>query len=357
MTPRRIVVTGARGYVGSRLVPALLEAGHQVVATASSDPVGARQTWADQVEWVRMDALDADQVAQAVRGADAVCYLVHALDRRGTADLDRQAATIMRDAVDEAGVGRLVYLSGLVPDLPDDELSDHLASRLEVERILLTASGAPLALRAGVVLGAGSTSYEIIRQLATAMLVQPVPTWMRSRVQPIGIADVVTLLAHALAHDEPRGSHDIGGPDVVAYPELLSAFSHEAGLLRVRLPAPLVPVSLVALAAPLFCAAPARTVSSLVESLRFDMVCDPQRTWQLPGVGTGLRESLRAALGSEVDSGLASHRSAPGDPSWTDGRLVAERLSGVRLPIPSSTRAALHTAEQRAWGALSRFLP
>ena len=122
-SPKRIVVTGARGYIGSRLVPELLRQGHDVVATASSDPAGSPLPWVDDVEWAVMDALDAGDVAAAVKGADAVCYLVHALDKPGFSDLDRQAADIMREAVDAAEVPRLVYLSGLVPDLPHDELS------------------------------------------------------------------------------------------------------------------------------------------------------------------------------------------------------------------------------------------
>ncbi|MBD8868121.1 NAD(P)H-binding protein [Nocardioides donggukensis] len=345
----RIVVTGARGYIGSRLVPVLLERGHDVVATATSDPSGSPHPWADRVTWVRMDLLEPAQVRDAVRGADAVCYLVHALDRPGFADLDRRAATAMREAVDAAGVPRLVYLSGLVPDRRGDGLSAHLASRLEVEEILLAASASTTSLRAGVVLGAGSTSFEIIRQMASALLVQPVPSWLTTRIQPIGVGDVVALLAHALEHrDDPVGARDVGGPDVVRYPDLLAAVAREARLLRIQLPTPPVPVSLVSLAAPLFSAAPPRTVASLVASLRHDMVCDPARTWTLPGVSTPLRTALRASLRDDGDPALAAYRSAPGDPVWTGERLLGERLTGLRLPMPAVARSVALTAEQRA---------
>ena len=244
-SPKRIVVTGARGYIGSRLVPELLRQGHEVVATASSDPSGAVVPWADDVEWAVMDALDAGDVAAAVKGADAVCYLIHALDKPGFSNLDRQAADIMREAVDTAEVPRLVYLSGLVPDLPHDQLSHHLSSRLEVEEVLLRSRASVTSLRAGVVLGAGSTSFEIIRQLAATMLVQPVPSWLTSQIQPIAVADTVQLLAHALDHADPVGAVDVGGPDVLPYPELLALFAQEAGLRRLRLPVPPVPVPLV----------------------------------------------------------------------------------------------------------------
>ena len=348
----RIVVAGARGYVGSRLVPALLDRGHEVVATATSAPVPGAFDWSERVEWVVMDARSPSQVARAVAGADAVCYLVHSLEHRGFGDLDRRAAAVVRDAVDEAGVGRLVYLSGLGPDVADAALSAHLASRLEVERILLASTAKALSLRAGVVIGAGSTSFEIIRQLASSLLVQPVPSWLTTRVQPIGIGDVVGLLARALEDPEPVGVRDIGGPDVVAYPELLSMVAQESRLLRVRLPAPSVPVPLVALAAPLFCAAPARTVASLVASLRHDMVCDRGRTWSPDGPGLACREAVRAALADTGDAGNAAYRRQSGDPAWTSSDLLVERLTGRHLPMPSVARSAARTIEQRTRGAL-----
>lgn len=351
----RIVVTGARGYIGSRLVPVLLERGHEVVATASSEPVAPAYDWARQVTWVQMDATHPGQVRAALAGADAVCYLVHSLDRRGFAGRDRLAAEVVREAVDETGVRRVVYLSGLVPDLPEDRLSAHIASRLEVERILSASRASVASLRAGVVLGAGSTSFEIIRQLAGSMLVQPVPRWLTSRVQPIGVGDVVALLAQALESTEPAGPVDIGGPDVVAYPELLGLVAREARLLRFRLPVPPVPTGAVAFTAPLFTAAPPHTVAALVRSLRHDMVCDESRRWRLPGGETPLREAVRAALAERDDPGLSAYRSAAGDPTWTSGRLLAERVTGLRLPLPAVVRYTAHAAEQRAGRALSRL--
>lgn len=344
-SPKRIVVTGARGYIGSRLVPELLRQGYDVVATASSDPTGSPLPWVDDVEWALMDALDAGDVAVAVKGADAVCYLVHALDKPGFSNLDRQAADIMREAVDAAEVPRLVYLSGLVPDLPHDKLSSHLSSRLEVEEILLQSKASTTSLRAGVVLGAGSTSFEIIRQLAATMVVTPVPSWLTSQIQPIAVADTIELLAHALTTEEPVGAVDVGGPDVLPYPELLALFAQEAGLRRLRLPVPPVPVSLVSLTAPLFCAAPSRTVSALVASLRHDMVCDPARAWGLPGVATPAAEAMRRALSGDG----SVYDAQPGDPSWTSDRLWPERLSGLSFPLPAVARAVAHNGETRTF--------
>ena len=132
---------------------------------------------------------------------------------------------------------RIVYLSGLVPRLDRGQaLSAHLASRLEVEHLLAEADCSTLSVRAGVVIGAGSTSYEVVRQLASLLLVQPVPTWMRTSVQPVAATDVVRALVAAFEDDAPEGDVDLGGPDVIRYPDLLAAYARAA-----RPPPPPVP--------------------------------------------------------------------------------------------------------------------
>jgi uncharacterized protein YbjT (DUF2867 family) len=350
----RILVVGATGYIGSRLVPELLRRGHEVVAGASSPPRPERFSWGDQVELLQVDATDAGQVRRATERVDAVCYLVHGLAGRSFRSRDRLAAEHVRDAVTANHVGRVVYLSGIVPDVPREELSPHIASRLEVEEILLQSTADVLSLRAGVVIGAGSTSFEIIRQTASTLLVLPIPLWMRSRVQPIGVADVLRATADALEGDAV-GSVDVGGPDVVTYPELLAMYAEVAGLPRVQVPVPVAPVTAVSLGAGLVSAAPYWTAAALVRSLRHDMVCrpghpDPAKvdlTDALP-----LREAMRQAVLADGPGGRSSGR-APSDPAWVQSSWVERSLRATGLPGTTLVSSALHVADSRVRGLLS----
>jgi uncharacterized protein YbjT (DUF2867 family) len=344
----RILVLGATGYVGSRVVPALLEAGHQVVAASSSPPAPKRFTWGDQVDWVRCDVTDAGAVRLALTDVDGICYLVHSLNSRSFEDRDRLGAEVVRDAVAGTGVRRIVYLSGLVPSVPPAELSRHISSRLEVEEVLDQARGddrTVLSLRAGVVLGAGSTSFEVIRQLATLLLVQPVPSWLRHDVQPVAVSDVLRAIVEAFADDRLTGAVDIGGPDVLAYSELLAECSRASGLLRLRVPTVPVPAPLVGLGTAALSAAPFWTVTALIASLRHDMVCRPEHTWA-PRDGLpllGVREAMGLALGP---MGSSPEASLPSDPDWT--RMRAPVLDELHAPATVRAGASLALRRVRA---------
>ena len=337
----RVVVLGATGYVGSRLVPALLAAGHEVVAASSSPADPERFAWGHQVTWRQCDVTDDEAVHRTLRDADGICYLVHSLSRRGFADLDRVGAAHVRDAASAAGARRIVYLSGLVPRLDRGQvLSAHLASRLEVEHILAESSCSTLSVRAGVVIGAGSTSYEVVRQLASLLLVQPVPSWMRTLVQPVAVTDVVRALVAAFEPDSPEGDVDLGGPDVVRYPELLAAYARAARLSRLRVPALVAPVAAVGLSTALLVGAPFRTVTALVESLRHDMVCRPDPSWEPGGEPMlGVDEALARAVGSHGPDVLESP--LPSDPAWTRMRAPVLDELGAPAVVRAGTSLAL----------------
>jgi uncharacterized protein YbjT (DUF2867 family) len=349
----RILVAGATGYVGSRLVPELLRRDHEGVATASGPPRPERYSWGADVDLREMDATDVRQVLEATDRVDALCYLVHGLSSPRFAQTDRVAAEVVRDAVNAQAVGRVVYLSALVPDVPEDQLSPHVASRLEVERVLLESEAAVLSMRAGIIVGAGSTSFEILRQTAETLLVHPVPPWLHSRVQPIAVGDVIRVLADALEGDAV-GDVDIAGPDVVTYPELLQLYVDAAGLARLQVPAPAAPVEAVALGAGLVTGAPYWTAASLVRSLRHDMVCrpgqpDPSKvdlTDALP-----LHEAIEQAVLADGPGGRVSGRE-PSDPGWVRPSWVERSLAATRLPGSVLLGSALHVAEHRVRGLL-----
>ncbi|MGZ4473598.1 MAG: NAD(P)H-binding protein [Nocardioidaceae bacterium] len=342
----RILVAGATGYVGSRLVPELLARGHEIIAASSSEPDPDRFAWGEEVESAQMDVLDYAAVAEVSAGVDAVCYLVHSLDIRDFTSRDGLAATNVRAAAEANGVRRIVYLSGLVPDEPRADLSEHIASRLEVEDILCAGEVPALSVRAGIVIGAGSTSFEILRQTAALLLVQPVPHWLHSRVQPVAISDVVEALADALETDR-CGNADLGGPDVLTYPELLAMYCEVADLHRLRVPAVGAPMPLVALSAGLVCAAPYWTAAALVHSLRHDMVCRPDGPFlRDPASGTTVREAIRLALrGDLMPQGLAAS-----DPGWVQPPSWDGRIAGVPVPGATALSAAAHVVDHRLRG-------
>lgn len=268
----RVLVTGATGYVGSRLIPELISAGHTVVAATRTESGLDDFSWAEDVEKCVFDIEDEDLVQAAVRDVAAVIYLVHSLVSDDFMAKDRAAAKRVAAACEKSGVSRIVYLSGLVP--PGEDLSDHLRSRLDVEKVFLSSSVPTVVLRAAMVIGAGSVSFDLLRLLSERVpLLTPVPAWMRRQIQPIAVEDVVHLIVQAL-RGTPRNQHyDVGGDETLTYPELLAAFAPVAGLRRYRFLVPWLSKKLVGRACAAITGMPRSTVISLVESLGHDMVC------------------------------------------------------------------------------------
>jgi uncharacterized protein YbjT (DUF2867 family) len=298
----RVLVTGASGYLGSRIVPELLRRGHQVVAAGTGE-VPPDAPWVDQADWRQVDVFDLRVLAAALENVDAVVYLIHGLGDADFSRMDREASENMRDAVDLTGVRRVVYFSGIVPDVHPDELSEHLRSRLEVEEILAQSHASTLALRAAIVVGAGSTSFEVVRQISERLpLVQTIPTWMRDTVvQPIAVADAVHYVAEAVEHSDVTGRLDVAGPDRVTYPELLDLYADAAGLIRVQVPVPAIPEDVVGWLAGQLTDVDTATVQSLLASLRHDMVADlgPTTAAFGPYERVSLREAVRQAIASD----------------------------------------------------------
>ncbi len=365
-TPKTCLVTGATGYIGGRLVPELLAAGHRVRVMTRSPERLRDHPWAAQVEIARADAGDADAVAAACAGVDVVYYLVHALGAGPRfEETDRRTAHVVAAAVRAAGVGRLVYLGGLEPQ--DEELSPHLRSRAEVAQILLGSGVPTVVLRAAVVLGSGSASFEMLRYLTERLPVMVTPRWVNSRIQPIAIRDVLHYLVGCA--DLPADVHrsfDIGGPDVMDYAAMMQRFAVVAGLPRRRiLPVPLFTPSLSSHWVGLVTPVPAGIARPLVESLRNTVVCtehDIARYVPDPPSGLlGFDEAVQLAIQRVQDSDVAtrwSSASVPGapsdplptDPDWAGGSLyVDERTRDTTASAEALWRVVEGIGGETGW--------
>ena len=268
-----VLVTGATGFIGRRLVPALVERGYDVVALVR-DASGYEPP--DSVRVVEGDLLEPGSFDDALDVA-AAYYLVHSM-RSGAdyAERDRRAARNFAAAASDAAVERVVYLGGLGDD--DGELSEHLRSRREVERLLAEGAYALTILRAAIVVGAGSAGFEMVRQLAARLPVMITPRWVHTDCQPIATADAIAYLVGVLDHPETAGeTYEIGGPDVLTYAEMLQQVGRQLGREPVIVPAPVLTPGLSARWVDMMTDAPRSLVRPLVEGLRTPVVVEDHR--------------------------------------------------------------------------------
>jgi uncharacterized protein YbjT (DUF2867 family) len=355
------LVTGATGYIGGRLVPELLDAGHRVRCLTRSPERLRDHPWAGRVEVVSGDVTDARSVGEAMRGVDAAYYLVHALGTgRDFEATDRLAARIFAGQARAAGVRRIVYLGGLAPaGVPERELSPHLRSRTEVGRILLE-SGVPTAvLRAAVIIGSGSASFEMLRYLTERLPVMVTPRWVGTRIQPIAVRDVLRyLVGCARLPDEVNRTFDIGGTEIITYREMMRRYASVAGLPpRIIVPVPVLTPRLSSYWIGLVTPVPSSIARPLAESLRHEVVChEHDITRYVPDppdspipVDTALTLALQRVRDARVTTRWTS-ASVPGapsdplptDPDWAGGSLYTDRRE---LTVDASPEALWRVIE------------
>ncbi|RQX14841.1 DUF2867 domain-containing protein [Micromonospora ureilytica] len=350
----RCLVTGATGYIGGRLTPLLLADGHTVRCLARKAVRLRDVPWASAAEIVEGDLSRPETLSAAFADVDVAYFLVHSLGRPDFEAADRTAATNFAAAARAAGVRRIVYLGGPEPASDAEVPSPHLRSRAEVGRILL-ASGVPTAvLRAAVIIGSGSASFEMLRYLTERLPAMITPRWVRNRIQPIAVRDVLRYLAGCadLPAEVNRG-FDIGGPDVLTFREMMQRYARVAGLRR-RVIVPVRPLtpSLSSHWVGLITPVPNKIARPLVESLIHEAVAHEHDIARYvpdpPGGLTGFDEAVALALAKVRDAQVETRWSTasgpdapaeplPTDPDWSGGTVYTD----VRERAVDASPAAL----------------
>jgi uncharacterized protein YbjT (DUF2867 family) len=346
----RTLVTGATGYVGSRLVTALLDEGHDVVAATRNPARLADFGWHDRVTGVALDAHNQESARHAfaeVGPVDVVYYLVHGIGQPGFREADNRAAATVANEAKKAGVRRIVYLGGFVPD--DDNLSEHLSSRAEVAESLSVDGGPDVIwLGAAMIIGSGSTSFEMLRYVGDRFLLMPMPGWSVNPIDPISIRDVLYYLVAAAGDQVPSGAYDIYGPETSSYRDLLRTYARISGKWRAELPVNGVDTGLVSWVTSAVLPVPGGLAADLVESLDHPMMASGNGLRELvpdpPGGLVGIDDAITRALQSRkpqpVDSLADPHHLADTDPTWAGGDTLRIRQL-ARAITPPFVRPAL----------------
>jgi len=321
-----ILLTGATGYVGGRLLSLLEKRGHRVrCLTRRPEALAGRV--APETQVVQGDVLDYDSLQKALRGVDTAYYFVHSMGaNRDFEQEDREAAANFARAASQNGVRRIVYLGGLGRN--DEELSKHLRSRQETGDVLRTSNAQVIEFRASIIIGSGSLSFELVRALVERLPVMICPKWVSVKAQPIAIEDVLAYLVDVL--DLPVGESqvvEIGGPDQVSYGELMKEYARQRGLRRLMISVPVLTPALSSLWLGLVTPVYARIGRKLVESLRNPTLVSSDKANKLFAVRPrGLDQAIARALENE-DSEIAQTR-------WSDALSSSGRVKkwgGVRF--------------------------
>ena len=338
--PPLCLVTGANGYIGGRLVPELLAMGYRVRVLARNSSRVAQHIWADQVEIVDGDATNSDVLSKALAGVDVAYYLIHSLMLKADFEADEiKTAKIFSQVAKEQDVKRIIYLGGIIND--DHDLSAHMSARSGTGEVLRNSGVPTIELRAGVVIGSGSASFEMLRNLTERLPFMVTPKWLKNRIQPIAVRDVLRYLVGAASiPSEVSGVFDVGGPEVFTYLEMMQRYAAAAGLRkRIIIPLPVLTPRLSSGWVGLVTPVPYTLARRLVESLKHEVIASPSKINDyipLPEGGlTPFAQAVKLALVKIKDARVETRWSGasipgapsdplPTDPDWAGGSLYRD---------------------------------
>lgn len=340
-----VLVTGATGYIGGRLVPRLIAAGYRVRCLVRRARKIDTRSWAKHpsIDIVECDLEDSSRLSSSMKGCAAAYYLVHSMMAAGSdyRARDQELAKSFARAAATADVERIIYLGGLGEI--GDGLSEHLTSRREVETALASTNVPVTVLRAAMIIGSGSASFEILRYLVERLPIMITPRWVKTESQPIAVRDVLYYLVVCLNVPETRGrTLDIGGPDIVTYRDLMDTMSDALQLRsRIVLPVPVLTPRLSSLWIHLVTPISHRIARPLAEGLRNRVVCRNDDAVRLmPHERMTARAAISAALGEsaerDVETSWSDSGPIPGDPDWAGGRIFVDQRS---IAVASSSDA------------------
>ncbi len=358
---QRIAIAGITGYIGGRLAPRLLAAGYAIRCLARSPRKLEGREWTSdpRVEIRKIDLADPSSLTHGLAGCETAFYLVHSMISadREYAKRDLDLAMGFAKAAREAGVGRIIYLGGLGET--GAGLSEHLSSRREVESALASAGVPVTVLRAAMIIGSGSASFEILRYLVQRLPVMITPKWVTTRCQPIAIENVLTYLVGVLSAPESIGGvFDIGGSQILCYREIMSIMAEELGLPRRRIIAvPVLTPRLSSYWIHLVTPLSNKIARPLAEGLKNEVICREDRITRIvPQRLLAVRESIQSAL-SQVEAQLVETHWAtagpmPGDPAWSGGTVFRdEREVAIDAPAWAVFRAVCRLGGRQGWHA------
>ncbi|MDD4858275.1 MAG: SDR family oxidoreductase [Candidatus Krumholzibacteria bacterium] len=341
----KVLVTGASGYIGGRLIPELLSRGYRVRIMVRGETPAYRELW-PSVEVVSADALNVFDLRKALDGIDTAYYLIHSLllGKREFEAADIQAAINFREAAEEKGVRRIIYLGGLGDT--SKKLSSHLRNRMRVAEELRQGSVPVTILRAAIIIGSGSASYEIIKYVVKRLPLVPVPKWALNRCQPIAVRDVVKYLVGVLETPQTAGrSFDIGGADVLSYEDMLRTLAEVLHRKRFFIRTPISHIGFYSYNASFLTPIPAAITNSLMEGIKNEVICqDDSIKDYLPFEPLNYREALIGALTREEQDNVRT--------SWFSAYPPAHELS-IKLheldPGPQYTAHYSILSRKESW--------